>query len=436
MAGPDLESREAEYALRTAEGRGVRFVRLWFVDVLGFPKSVAIPASELEGALERGVGIDGSVLDGALRGRERDVIAVPDPATFQLLPWAPDERVARMFCSLRMPDGTPSPGDSRHALARVLRQAADMGYLTQVGAEVEFFLFGDDLEPLDSGSYFELSPQDSGSPVRRRSIEHLEKMGIPVKASHHEAAPSQHEIDLVHTDALSMADAIVTTRLAVKEVATEQGVLATFMPKPVGGQYGSGLHLHLSLFEDEGEQGNAFFDPDADVPLSPVGSAFLAGVLAHAREFTALTNQFSNSYKRLMPGYEAPEASTWTLHGRSSLVRVPSNRPTTHDAARIELRSPDPACNPYLALACVIAAGLRGIEAGYQLAPPDEERPAAPALPDSLREAVVALDGSELVRDVLGDRLVDAVLRNKHAELDAERATVTEFERSMLLHAV
>ena len=425
------DTPEAAYALRTAKRRDVRFVRLWFVDVLGLLKAVAIPISELENALERGVGIDGSALDGTFRGRERDVIAVPDPATFQVLPWTPDERVARMFCAIRSPDGAPSPGDSRAALERVLAQAAELGFELQVGAEVEFFLFDRDGGPTDDGSYFDFQAQDSGSPVRRRTIEHLEGMGIPVKASHHEAAPSQHEIDLVHTDALSMADAIVTLRAAAKQVAAEHGQLASFMPKPLTGAFGSGLHLHLSLFED-GE--NAFFDPDAaDASLSPIGAAFLAGVLAHARETSALTNQWSNSYKRLTPGFEAPEAATWTAHGRSALVRVPSNRPDLPDAARIELRSPDPGCNPYLALAAVIGAGLRGVEAAYLAPPADEGEPSAPPLPATLNEAVDALAGSELVRDLLGDRLVDAVLRNKRGEIEAERATVTEYERATLL---
>ncbi len=424
------DSAEATYALRTAESRGVRFVRLWFVDVLGLPKAVALPASELETALERGVGVDGSALDGAFRGRERDVIAVPDPGTFQILPWAPDERVARMFCDIRQPGGEPSPGDSRHVLTRVLAQAQELGYEPQVGAEVEFFLLGADGRPLDDGGYFDYQAQEAGSAVRRDAIEHLEGMGIPVKASHHEAAPSQHEIDLVHTDPLAMADAIVTTRTVVKEVAAAHGKLASFMPKPLTGAFGSGLHLHLSLFENAA---NAFFDADPDRPLSPVGAAFMAGVIAHAREYAAVTNQWSNSYKRLAPGYEAPEATTWTLHGRSALVRVPSNRPLLADAARIELRSPDPGCNPYLALACVFAAGLAGVERGYQPAPSDEERPAAPPLPQSLAEAMTAMSESELVRDTLGDLIIDAILRNKHAELTAERATVTEYERDALL---
>ncbi|WP_026910749.1 glutamine synthetase family protein [Patulibacter minatonensis] len=421
---------EADFALRTAERRDVRFVRLWFVDVLGLLKAVAIPVSELGAALERGVGIDGSALEGNFRGRERDVIAVPDPTTFRILPWTGDERVARMFCNIQTPEGTASPGDSRHALERVLAQAAELGYQVQVGAEVEFFLFDQEGRATDDGTYFDFQAQDAGTPVRRRAIEHLESMGIPVKASHHEAAPSQHEIDLVHTDALETADAIVTLRAAVKEVAAAHGLVATFMPKPLTGAFGSGLHLHLSVFED-GE--NAFFDPDPERTLSPLGSAFLAGVLAHAREYTALTNQWSNSFKRLAPGFEAPEATTWTHHGRSALVRVPTNRPELSDAARVELRQPDPGCNPYLALACLIGAGLKGVEAAYQAPPADEEPSSSPALPATLNEAVETLSGSELVRDLLGDRLVDAVIRNKLGELDAERATVTEYERATLL---
>jgi glutamine synthetase len=309
-----------------------------------------------------------------------------------------------MFCDVRTPDGAPFGGDSRHALKRVLAQAADLGYAFLAGAEVEFFLFeGDDEppKPLDGGSYFDLTPLDAGSDFRRRVIEHLERMGIPVKASHHEVAPSQHEVDLEHDDALSAADAITTFRLAVKEVAREAGVFATFMPKPLTDQFGSGLHLHLSL--------------------------------AHAREITAVTNQWVNSYKRLVPGAEAPESTTWTRHGRSSLVRVPSGRPDSEAAARIELRSPDPGCNPYLALALVLGAGLRGIERDYQLAAEDEASVAAPPLPQDLREAVAAFAESELVRDVLGDRLCDAFLRNKAAELEEHRVTVTELERRRLL---
>src|SRR5919198_1516370 len=354
----------SQYVLRTVEERGVRFVRLWFVDVLGLLKSFAIPVSEVETALEEGVGIDGSSLEGSVRLRERDVIAHPDPDTFQVLPWRHGSVVARMFCDVRLPDGAPFPGDSRHALRRALAAAADLGYSFQVGPEIEFFLFaepgenGDAPVPLDEGAYFDLTPLDAGSDFRRRTIEYVEQMGIPVKASHHEVAPSQHEIQLQHADALSMADAVTTFRLAVKEVAREEGLHATFMPKPLDEHSGSGMHLHLSLFAGDR---NAFYADDADRPLSDLGGSFLAGVLAHAAELSAVTNQWVNSYKRLATGFEAPEHICWTRHGRSALVRVPANRPGKEAAARIELRSPDPACNPYLCFALVLAAGLRGI---------------------------------------------------------------------------
>jgi glutamine synthetase len=418
------------YVLRTVEERGVRFVRLWFVDVLGILKSLAIPVSELEPALEEGVGLDGSALEGAARARERDVIAYPDPASFGLLPWR-DGRVGRMFCSVRRPDGAPFAADSRAALTRVLATAADLGWTAQVGAEIEFFLFADDLEadvprPLDEGAYFDLTPLDEGSDFRRRTIEHLEQMGIPVKASHHEVAPSQHEIQLTHTDALSMADAITTFRLAVKEVASELGVFATFMPKPLEHHAGSGMHLHLSLFEGER---NAFHDGDRDRPLAPVGCHFLAGVLAHAAELTLLTNQWVNSYKRLATGFEAPRHVLWTRTGGAGLVRVPSSRPERESGTRIELRSPDPGANPYLCLALVLAAGLRGIERGYQLGPEEEAGPGnAPRLPSDLREATDRFESSELARDTLGDTLVDVVVRNKRAEWDAFQSTVSAWE--------
>ncbi len=426
---------DSEYVLRTARERGVRFVRLWFTDVLGTLKSIAIPVSELESALEEGVSLDGSALEGKTRREERDVIAVPDPQTFQIVPWRTEACVARMFCDLRTPEGRPSPSDGRHTLQRMLAQAADQGYAFMVGAEIEFFLFetpknGGPPVPLDDGAYFDLTPLDAGSDFRRRTIEYLETMGIPVKASHHEAGPSQHEVDLEHTDALSMADAIVTFRIAVKEVAQESGVFATFMPKPLQGEFGSGMHLHLSLL---GAERNLFHAPEDEQPLSPLGRAFLAGVLAHARELSAITNQWTNSYRRLVPGFEAPLGVSWTRNGTSALVRVPANRPHRESAARVELRSPDPGTNPYLALACILGAGLRGIERDYQLPGEDAEHA---QLPDDLREAVAALDGSELIRDVLGERLTDAFLRNKRAELAAHRAQVTELERATLLRVL
>src|SRR5215216_3261224 len=424
-------SPDHTYVLRTVEERGVRFVRLWFVDVLGLLKSIAIPASELDAALEEGVGLDGSALEGSARLHERDVIAHPDPRTFQVLPWRPGSLVARMFCDVRMPDGTPFAGDSRSALTRVLRQAADLGFTFQVGAEIEFFLFAEPADgelprPLDDGAYFDLTPLDAASDFRRRTIEYLEQMGIPVKASHHEVAPSQHEIQLQHTDALSMADAITTFRLAVKEVASELGVFATFMPKPLEHHAGSGMHLHLSLFEGER---NAFHDARRDAPLSHVGRQFLAGVLAHAGELTLLTNQWVNSYKRLRTGFEAPSHVLWTRTGGAGLVRVPASRPERERGTRIELRSPDPGANPYLSLALVLAAGLRGIERGYQLGP-EEEVPSGSArrLPSDLREATDLFETSELARDTLGDTLVDLVVRNKRAEWDAYQSTVSAWE--------
>jgi glutamine synthetase len=430
-----------QYVLRTVKERGVRFVRLWFVDVLGQLKSFAIPVSELEPALEEGVSLDGSSLEGGARLAERDVIAHPDPSTFQVLPWRPDSLVARMFCDVRLPDATPFAGDSRHALRRALGQAADLGLTLQVGSEIEFFLFEEGGEvdrppvPLDQGAYFDLTPLDDGSDFRRRTIEHLEQMGIPVKASHHEVAPSQHEIQLTHTDALSMADAVVTFRLAVKEVAREGGVFATFMPKPLEGAPGSAMHVHLSLFDGDR---NVFYEDQEDEALSPEGRAFLAGVLAHAPELTAVTNQWVNSYKRITGGFEAPDGVSWTRFGGSALVRVPSNRPDKEGAARIELRSPDPACNPYLCFALVLAAGLRGMERGYLLpAEAGDEPPAGSApLPKDLREAIDLFESSELARETLGDRLCDWYVRNKRREWDEYQDTVTAFELRRYLRAL
>ncbi|HEV7807017.1 MAG TPA: glutamine synthetase family protein [Solirubrobacteraceae bacterium] len=430
-------SGHREFVLRTVEERGVKFVRLWFIDVLGLLKSFSIPVSELESALEEGVGLDGSSLEGASRLREHDVIAMPDPRTFQVLPWRPDSLVARMFCDVRQPDGTPFGGDSRAALCRVLDQASGLGYTMQVGCEVEFFIFaplgsnGAVPQTLDDGAYFDLTPLDVGSDFRRRTIDYLEQMGIPVKASHHEVAPSQHEIQLAHTDALSMADAVTTFRIAVKEATHELGAYATFMPKPLEDHPGSGMHMHISLFEGDR---NAFYDPAPDVPLSPTGRSFLAGVLAHACELTAVTNQWTNSYRRLATGFEAPETVSWTRRGPAALVRVPSRRPGRAEGARFELRSPDPACNPYLVLALILAAGLRGIERGYELqAESLDDAAEGLRLPLDLREATDLFDASELVRETLGDRLVDAYVANKRRETADERRTVTEFDRSRYL---
>ncbi|MBA3369867.1 MAG: glutamine synthetase [Thermoleophilaceae bacterium] len=432
-----LSEPDGDYVMRTVRERDVRFVRMWFVDVIGLLKSFAIPVSELEEALEEGVGIDGSSLDGGERGAERDAIAHPDPRSFQILPWRPESLVARMFCDVRLPGGEPFPSDCRFALRRTLERAAELGFAFQVGPEIEFFLFSAGEEgvpkPLDDGAYFDLTSLDTSSDFRRRTIEHLEQMSIPVKASHHEVAPSQHEIDLGHTDALSTADAITTFRLAVREVARELGVFASFMPKPLQEQAGSGMHLHLSLFR-EGQ--NAFYAEDA--PLSKTGRAFLAGVLAHAGALTAVTNQWVNSYKRLASGFEAPSTISWTRASDGALVRVPSNRPRKEGAARIELRSPDPACNPYLALTLLLAAGLEGVE--RELEPPSElasdGSPPPADLPRDLREATDLLASSELAREALGDDLLEVYLRSRRSEWDAHQAEITEFERKRLLRAL
>jgi glutamine synthetase len=430
-------SGHQEFVLRTVKERGVRFIRLWFIDVLGLLKSFSIPVSELESALEEGVGLDGSSLEGASRLREHDVIAHPDPRTFQVLPWRPDSIVGRMFCEVRQPDGEPFGADSRAALRRVLEHAAALGYSMQVGCEVEFFIFatlaanGAKPQALDDGAYFDLTPLDVGSDFRRRTIDYLEQMGIPVKASHHEVAPSQHEIQLAHTDALSMADALTTFRVAVKEAAHELGAYATFMPKPLEEHPGSGMHLHISLFEGDR---NAFYDPDPQNPLSLTGRSFLAGVLAHARELTVVTNQWINSYRRLATGFEAPRTVTWTRRGAAALVRVPSRRPGRADGARFELRSPDPSCNAYLTLALVLAAGLRGIERGYELqAESLDDAGEGTLLPLDLREATDLFEASELARETLGDRLCGVFVANKRRELAEERRTVTEFDRARYL---
>jgi glutamine synthetase len=427
---------DAEYVMRVVEERGVRFVRLWFVDVVGSLKSLAVPASELEPALLEGVGVDGSAIEANARGSERDVYAWPDPSSFQVLPWTEEPRAARMCCDLRTPDGEPFAGDSRQALCRVLDQAAEAGLTLQVGCEIEFFLFDEKQDPnrppipLDNGGYFDLTVQDVVSDFGRRAIEHLEQVGIPVTASHHEVAPSQHEIHLKHTDALTMADAITTFRIIVKEVARDLGLFATFMPKPLDGLSGSGMHLHLSVYEGAD---NLFFDERGEWPSSR-GGQFLAGMLAHAAETAAVSNQWVNSYKRLAAGMEAPGHVNWTRDGTNALVRVPTGRPGQADTARIELRSPDAAANPYLLFAMVLASGLRGIERGYQLGPEagalDE---AMKSLPGDLGEATSLFDRSELARDTLGDRLCDWYVANKRSEWDAYRATVTDFDRDRYL---
>ncbi|HVV35490.1 MAG TPA: type I glutamate--ammonia ligase [Acidimicrobiales bacterium] len=435
--------RQQDYVLRTVEERGIRFIQLWFTDVLGTAKSFNITPAELENALEEGMTFDGSAIDGFSRVQESDVLAVPDPRTFQILPLRRDPAVARMFCDIQNLDGTPFEGDPRQVLRRTLDRARNAGFTFFAAPELEWFYFenSDPLapggpRPLDSGSYFELTVADKASELRQHTVLTLEEMGIPVEYSQHEDSSSQHEIDLRHTDALSMADAVMTTRLIVKEIASLSGVHATFMPKPIAGVQGSGMHTHFSLFN---EDTNAFYDADDPVHLSEVGKGFIAGLLTHAREITAITNQWVNSYKRLVVGYEAPVYVSWARNNRSALIRVPHAKEGRPDPTRIEYRSPDPACNPYLMFAVVLAAGLRGIEKGYELTPEaetnlfamtDTQRTEAgiDALPGSLSEALDVMEGSSLVAETLGDHVFEWFLRNKRAEWADYKTQVTPFE--------
>lgn len=439
--------RQQDYVLRTVEERGVRLIRLWFTDVLGQLKSVAISPAELENAFEEGMHFDGSAIDGFSRVQESDVLARPDPNTFELLPWHRDDDVsARMFCDILNHDGTPFEGDPRHVLKRNLDKARERGFQFMAAPEMEFFYFshGDPsrpLEPLDTGSYFDLTTTDVASDLRKRTIAMLEAMGIPVEYSFHEDAPSQHEIDLRYSDALSMADNVMTFRLVVREIALEQGAYATFMPKPLEGVQGSGMHTHMSLFEGDT---NAFHDSGDPNGLSKVAYGFIAGLLAHAAEITAVTNQIVNSYKRLIHGYEAPTYITWARNNRSALVRIPVTKQGKQSSTRIEFRSPDPACNPYLGFAAMLSAGLRGIEEGYEL-PPEaeanvfaltpEERAAEGigSLPQSLSDALDVMERSELMAETLGEHIFEWFLRNKRSEWLDYKSQVTPFELARYL---
>jgi glutamine synthetase len=433
-----------DYVLRTVEERGIRFVQLWFTDVLGTPKTFDITPAELENALEEGMTFDGSAIDGFSRVQESDVLARPDANTFQLIPWhGHDEPVARVFCDIFNLDQTPFEGCPRHALRRTIDRARAAGYTFFASPEVEYFYFSEtDVDPthppkpIDSGSYFDLTGADASSDLRRRTVLTLEEMGIPVEHAQHEDAPGQQEIDLRYTDALTMADTVMTVRLVVKEIARREGIHASFMPKPLAGVQGSGMHTHLSLWRGEH---NAFSDPDDVYGLSTVAKHFIAGLLMHAREISAVTNQWVNSYKRLVLGYEAPIHISWARNNRSALVRVPVVKSGKTESTRVEYRAPDSACNPYLGFAVVLAAGLRGIEERYELPPEadanlfdlSEDELAAKAigsLPISLNEAVDAMEHSKLLLETLGDHIVEWFLRNKRAEWAAYRAEVTPFE--------
>ena len=421
-------SKQQEFVLRTIEERNIRFIRLWFSDVLGTLKSVAIAPAELENAFDEGIGFDGSAIEGFARHTEADMLAKPDPSTFSILPWRTEAPgAARMFCDITMPDGSPSHSDPRNVLRRTLDKAAKMGYTCYTHPEIEFFLFKSQPEkgvapvPVDQGGYFDHTPAVVGHDFRRQAITLLEAMGISVEFSHHEGAPGQQEIDLRYADALSTADNIMTFRHVIKEVALEQGFYASFMPKPFTDHPGSGMHTHVSLFEGEN---NAFYDAQAEFHLSQVGRSFVAGILKHAAEMTAITNQWVNSYKRLQGGGEAPSLINWGRSDRGALVRIPMYKPNKENSTRIEFRSPDSACNPYLAYAVMLAAGLKGIEDGYVL----EEVEQAEALPANLHEAIVAMEGSELVRQTLGEHVFEFVLRNKRAEWQDYRRQVSAYE--------
>lgn len=441
---------QRQHVLRSLQERDIRFVRLWFTDVLGFLKSVAVAPAELESAFTDGIGFDGSAIEGFARVYESDMIAKPDPATFQVLPWrdaSGQPHSARMFCDITMPDGTPSWADPRHVLRRAVADAAQLGFTCYVHPEVEFFLLktlpddGSEPEPADRGGFFDQASHDIAPDFRRQAIDSLESMGISVEFSHHEGGPGQQEIDLRYADAVTMADNIMTLRYLVKDLALSHGVYATFMPKPFPQYPGSAMHTHFSLFEGES---NAFHDPDEPNRMSATGQSFLAGVLRHAPEITAVCCQFVNSYKRLVIGEEAPTAVSWGQANRSALIRVPGYSPHRAASQRLEFRLPDSGTNPYLMFAVVLAAGLEGVRQGYELPPEAEEdvsylsaaerRALGYAdLPLSLSDALEVMESSELVARTLGEHVFEFFLRNKAAEWETYRRQVTVFERQRYL---
>ncbi|RZN33438.1 MAG: glutamine synthetase [Methanophagales archaeon ANME-1-THS] len=434
------ESRGKELVFEAIEQHDVKFIGLWFTDILGALKSVSIPMSELETAFDEGMGFDGSSIKGFARIDESDMLVKPDPDTFQIIPWRPKEAVvARMFGDVLQPDGSHYEGDPRYVLKRNLEQLREeYGYTFNVGPELEYFYLKNNksLEVLDEGGYFDLTTLDAGSDLRRETIAMLTAMGIKVEASHHEVSPSQHEIDLRYADALAMADQVMTYRFVVKEIAQQRGCYATFMPKPIFGVNGSGMHVHQSLFKGTR---NAFFEPEGELHLSELAKQYTAGLLRHAPEITSITNQWINSYKRLVPGYEAPVYITWARRNRSTLVRVPMYKPGKEEATRVEYRSPDPACNPYLAFSVMLAAGMAGVKNNYELPPPTEKdvylmnederkREGIKTLPGSLIEAIVLTEKSKLVREALGEHIFRNFITSKKVEWDRYRVNVTEWE--------
>ena len=426
--------------LAAVKKRNIKFIKLWFTDVLGFQKGIAITKRELAKAMEDGMGFDGSSIEGFARIEESDMVAMPDPSTFQLIPWRSekDGLSARMFCDVVKPNGKPFEGDPRYILKKNLKKAKDLGFTYYIGPELEYFYFENPKNTiiLDRGGYFDLTPLDVAQDLRRETVVMLEKMGVKVEYSHHEVATSQHEIDLRYCDALTMADNVMTYRMVVKEVARQHGKYATFMPKPIYGINGSGMHVHQSLFKGSK---NAFFSKTDKSHLSDTAKYFIAGILKHVPEMTAVTNQWVNSYKRLIPGYEAPVYICWAQMNRSALVRVPMYKPGKEKATRVEFRSPDPAANPYLALSVMLAAGLEGMKKKYKLPKAaedniyrmtEEEREKAgiQSLPEDLYEAIKLTEKSKLVKEALGEKLFEHFIRNKYMEWDEYKAQVSKYE--------
>jgi glutamine synthetase len=428
-----------EKVLKMIDENDIKFIKLWFTDILGFLKSFSVPKEEIEKAFVEGIGFDGSSIEGFVRIDESDMVAIPDPSTFAILPWRPKEKgVARVFCDIVTPDGKPFVGDPRFVLKRNWEKAKKMGLTYYVGPELEYFYFKDPYHPeiLDKGGYFDLIPRDEAIDLRRETVLFCEALGMKIEYSHHEVAPSQHEIDMRYEDALTMADNVMTYRLVVKEVAYRQGVYATFMPKPLFGENGSGMHTHMSLFKGKR---NAFFDPKGQYNLSKSARYFIGGLLKYAPEFTAVTCQWVNSYKRLVPGYEAPVYLSWAQRNRSDLVRVPMYKPGKEEATRIEYRSPDPACNPYLTFSVMLAAGLAGMEEKidppepveanvYKMGAEEREQLGIKQLPGSLSEAIQLTEKSKLVREALGDHVFNHFIENKKVEWDRYRVQVTSWE--------
>ena len=437
MAGINCKTKEDVFKI--VKDKDVSFIQYWFTDVLGVLKSFAITPSELKDGMTEGMGFDGSSIEGFARIEESDMIAMPDPETFQIVPWRSGEKpVARMFCNILNPDGSAYEGDPRYILKRLLEKIAKKGYQFYVGPELEYFYFEDKetTKGIDAGGYFDARPLDMGADLRRQTIFALQSLGIQVEYSHHEVAPSQHEIDLRYDEALKMADKTMTYRIVVKEIARQNDYYATFMPKPIFGENGSGMHVHQSLFKGKK---NLFYDQKDKYHLSKMAKGYIAGIMKHAPEIIAVTNQWVNSYKRLVPGYEAPVYISWARRNRSAMIRVPMYKPGKEVATRIEFRAPDPACNPYLAFAVMLAAGLKGIEDGYELPDPIEEDifemtdkqkqdRGITTLPGNLYAAILEIEKSELVREALGDHVFNKFIENKKIEWDQYRTHVSQYE--------